>query len=151
MREKKFQTDSTIKKKIEEIKFQNVSQFYSYIDSEAPSKEEMILGLNWLFQLNIQYWLKELDILFCSITPTNLGQFSKPGIDLKSASLTFSKHPLHIQFHQVLDEILKVKDTWYQSFIFMINDLLEMKITEIWTICSKNGSVYHQRYQYQQE
>ena len=99
----------------------------------------------------IQYWQKELHILFCSITPTNLGQFSKPGIDLKSASLTFLKHPLHIQFHQVLDEILKVKDTWYQSFIFMIIDLLEMKITEIWTICSKNGSVYHQRYQYQQE
>ena len=50
---KKFQSDSTIKKKIEEIKFQNVSQFYSYIDSEAPSKEEMILGLNWLFQMKI--------------------------------------------------------------------------------------------------
>ena len=59
----------------------------------------------------IQYWQKELHILFCSISPTNLGPFSKPGIDLKSASLTFSKRPLHIQFHQVLDEILKVKDT----------------------------------------
>ena len=33
----------------------------------------------------IQYWQIELHILFCSITPTNLGQFSKPGIDLKSA------------------------------------------------------------------
>ena len=28
---------------------------------------------------------KEFDILFCSITPTYLGQFSKPGKDLKSA------------------------------------------------------------------
>ena len=31
------------------------------------------------------YLSKEFDILFCSITLTNLGGFSKPGVDLKSA------------------------------------------------------------------
>ena len=51
--------------------------------------------------------------------------------------LTFSKHPLHVQFDQVLAEIFEVKDTWYHSFIFLLFDLLEMKITEIWTICVK--------------
>ena len=41
--------------------------------------------------------------------------------------LTFSKHPLHVQFDQVLAEIFEVKDTWYHSFIFMIVDFLDMK------------------------
>ena len=36
---------------------------------------------------------KESDILFCSITPTNLGQFSKPGADLESASPEVFKTP----------------------------------------------------------
>ena len=45
--------------------------------------------------------------------------------------LRFSKHPLHVQFDQVLAEIFGVKDTCYHSFIFMIFDLLEMKIKEI--------------------
>ena len=39
----------------------------------------------------VQYWQKELDILFCSITTTNLGQFSKPGTDLKSAGQNLVK------------------------------------------------------------
>ena len=37
---------------------------------------------NWcqFFEIQvIQYWHKELDILFCSITPTNLGQFEHAG------------------------------------------------------------------------
>ena len=33
----------------------------------------------------------------------------------------------------------------------LIIDLLEMKITKIWTICSKNYFVHQQRYQYEQE
>ena len=41
----------------------------------------------------IQYWHKEFNILFCSITPTNLGQFSKPGADLNSAGPDFFKTP----------------------------------------------------------
>ena len=87
-----------------------------------------------------------MDILVCSITLTNLGQLSKQGTYLKTAGPA-----LHVQFDQVLAEIFEVKDTWCHSFIFLIIDLLEMKITEIWTICSKNGSVHYQRYQYQQE
>ena len=39
----------------------------------------------------IQYLSKESDILFCSITPTNLGQLSKPGTVLKSARPEDSK------------------------------------------------------------
>ena len=97
----------------------------------------------------IQYWLKEFNILFCSNTPTNLGQFSKPGLDLKSAGPDVFKTP-PIPDH-VLADIFEVKDTWYHSFIFLIIDFLEIKITLIWTICSKNCSVHHQRYQYQQE
>ena len=42
---------------------------------------------------NIQYWQKESDILLFSITPTNLGQFSKPGTDLKSAGPEVFKTP----------------------------------------------------------
>ena len=47
----------------------------------------------WFRKWNIQYWQKELDILFCSITPTNLGQLSKPGTDLKSAGPDVFKTP----------------------------------------------------------
>ena len=59
----------------------------------------------------IQYWQKDLDILICSITPTNLVQYSKPGTDLKSAgSDNFKTHP-HVQFDHVLAEIFEVRDT----------------------------------------
>ena len=34
-----------------------------------------------------------MDILFCSITPTNLGQLSKPGTDLKTAGPDVFKTP----------------------------------------------------------
>ena len=40
---------------------------------------------------HIQYLSKESDILFCSITPTNLGQLSKPGTVLQSACPDDSK------------------------------------------------------------
>ena len=42
-------------------------------------------------RFDIQYLSKESDILFCSITPTNLGQLSKPGTVLKSAHPEDSK------------------------------------------------------------
>ena len=42
---------------------------------------------------HIQYWHKEFDILFFSITLTNLGQFSKQGTDLKSAGPDVLKTP----------------------------------------------------------
>ena len=57
----------------------------------------------------IQYWLKEFNILFCSNTPPNLGQFSKPGLDLKSAGPDVFKTP-PIPDH-VLADIFEVKDT----------------------------------------
>ena len=37
--------------------------------------------------------------------------------------LTFSKHPLHVQFDQVLPEIFEVKDIWCHSFIFLFSFL----------------------------
>ena len=46
--------------------------------------------------------------------------------------LKFSKHPLHVQFDQVLAEIFEVKDTWYHSFIFMLIDLTERKTMQKW-------------------
>ena len=45
---------------------------------------------NW-FDWEENYW--DLNILFCSITPTNLGQLSKPGTDLKTAGLDVFKTP----------------------------------------------------------
>ena len=41
----------------------------------------------------VQYLSKESDILFCSITHANLGQFSKPVTDLESAGLEVFKTP----------------------------------------------------------
>ena len=52
--------------------------------------------------------------------------------------LMFSKHPLHMQFYQVLVEIFEVKDTWYHSLIFMIIDLTQRKTIEIWRFCVKS-------------
>ena len=77
-----------------------------------------------------------MDILFCSITPTNLGQLSNLIWNL--LVLTFSKHPLHVQFDQVLAEIFEVKDKWLESFISMVIDLTERKIIEIWIFCAKS-------------
>ena len=84
-------------------------------------------------------------VVFCFalLLPQNLDKFQNQCQFWKLLVLTISKHPLHVQFDQVLAEIMEVKDTRYNSFIFMSFDLLEMKITEIWTICSKNCSVHH--------
>ena len=51
--------------------------------------------------------------------------------------LTFSNHPLQVQFDQALAEIFEVKDTWCHSFIFMIIDFTERKTIEIWRFCFK--------------
>ena len=51
----------------------------------------------------------------------------------------FSKHPLHVQYDQVLAEIFEVKDKWLESFISMIIDLTERKIIEIWIFCAKSN------------
>ena len=53
--------------------------------------------------------------------------------------LTFSNHPLQVQFDQALAEIFEVKDTWYNSFIFMIIDLTKRKTIEIWTFWVKSN------------
>ena len=81
----------------------------------------------------------EISYISCSNTPTNLGPFS---VFKSAGSDNFKTHP-HVQFDQVLAEIFEVKDKWLESFISMMIDLLDMKITEIWTICSKNCSAQH--------
>ena len=43
------------------------------------------LDNGWVGNCDKQWWQKVRCILFSSITPTNLGRFSKPGTDLKSA------------------------------------------------------------------
>ena len=53
--------------------------------------------------------------------------------------LTFSKHPLHVQFGQVLAEIFEFKDTWLESFISMIIDLTERKTIQIWIFFVKSN------------
>ena len=93
---------------------------------------------------------KSLIFCFALSLPQIFVNFQNQGQIWNLLVLTFSKHPLHVQFDQVLAEIFEVKDTWCHSFIFMVIDLLEMKITLIWAICSKNCSVHPQGYQYQQ-
>ena len=47
-----------------------------------------------IHDFNVQQWQKEFDILFCSITPPNLGQLLKPGTDLEPAGpYVFKKNP----------------------------------------------------------
>ena len=41
----------------------------------------------------IQYWQKESDILFCSISPENIGQISKTGAVLESTRPEDSETP----------------------------------------------------------
>ena len=84
----------------------------------------------WYGTYSIQYLSKEFDILFCSITPSNLGKFQKP--DLESVGPDVLK--THVQFDQVLAEISEVKDTWNH-----IIDLTERKTIEIWAFCVKSN------------
>ena len=109
----------------------------------------------WNTTLSVENMLMKHTVVeissFCSITFKNLGKFSKPGSVSKSAGSDNFKHPLHVQFDQVLAEIFEVKDTRYHSFIFLRFSLIEMKVTDIWTFWSKNCSVHHKRHQYQQE
>ena len=56
--------------------------------------------------------------------------------------LTISKHPLHVQFNQVLAEIFEVKDKRYHSFIFLKFSLIQRKVTDIGIFWSYNCSVH---------
>ena len=75
-----------------------------FIDSEKlksnqPHRFDCIFCSNkWIFAmpkkwLDIHYLSKKFDILFCSITSTNLGQFSKPGTELETAGPEVFKTP----------------------------------------------------------
>ena len=58
-----------------------------------------------------------------------LNNFQNQGQFWNLLVLTISKHPLHVQFDQVLAEKFEVKDTGYHSFIFSRFSLIEMKVT----------------------
>ena len=92
-------------------------------------------------KFDIQCWQKKLHILFCSITPTNLGQFSKPGTDLKSACPDVLKIPLHVQFDQVLADTnllfyygIMVLEWYYVSLTSTIS-------ATTWSNCTCTGCV----------
>ena len=67
-------------------------------------------------------------VVFCFalLLPQILVNFQNQGQIWNLLVLTFSKHPLHVQFDQVLAEIFEVKDTWGHSFIFLIIDLVSL-------------------------
>ena len=75
---------------------------------------------------------KSVIFCFALLLPQILVDFQNQGQIWNLLVLTFSKHPLHVQFDQVLPEIFEVKDTWCHSFIFMIIDFTERKTIEIW-------------------
>ena len=68
---------------------------------------------------------------FAQLLPQILDNFQNQGQFQNLQVLTISKHPLHVQFGQVLAEIFDVKGTWYNSIIFMTLNLTERKTTEI--------------------
>ena len=60
--------------------------------------------------VDVQQWQKELNILFCSITPTNiLVNYKKPATVLESACPNLSLS-LKVKFERDLTEIIKVKE-----------------------------------------
>ena len=82
---------------------------------------------------------KSLIFCFAQLLLQILVNYQNQGQIWNLLVLTFSKHPLHVQFDQVLAEIFEVKDTWYHSFIFMIIDLTKRKTIEIWTFWVKSN------------
>ena len=82
---------------------------------------------------------KSVILCFALLLPQILVDFQNQGQIWNLLVLTFPKHPLHVQFDQVLAEIFEVKDKWLESFISMIIDLTERKIIEIWIFCAKSN------------
>ena len=129
------------------LKSINISFLWSlptYWNSNSQSHLKSLLGL-------YSSGNKFVILCFAQLLLQILDNYQNQGQFWNLLVLTISKHPLHVQFNQVLSEIFWVKDAWYHSFIFLLFELLDMKITEIWTICSKNCSVHIARYQYQQK
>ena len=99
---------------------------------------------NW-FNQKENYWdlniLSQKSPIFCfaQFLLQILDNYQNQGQIWNLLVLTFSKHPLHVQFDQVLAEIFEVKDKWLESFISMIIDLTERKIIEIWIFCAKSN------------
>ena len=82
---------------------------------------------------------KSLIFCFAQLLLQILVNYQNQGQIWNLLVLTFSKHPLHVQFDQVLAEIFEVKDKWLESFISMVIDLTERKIIEIWIFCAKSN------------
>ena len=93
------------------------------------------------FMVCLLYSSSHMSSIFCfaQLLLQILVNYQKQGQIWNLLVLTFSKHPLHVQFDQVLAEIFEVKDKWLESFISMVIDLTERKIIEIWIFCAKSN------------
>ena len=114
-----------------------------------------------IFSWYTLYGRGEKSVVFCFalLLPQILDDFQNQGQFQNLLVLTVSKHPLHVQFDQVLAEIFEVIDTRYHSFIFMQIDFRwwkkqksEQFVTKIvlFTIKSTNNNKnnplkYHQK------
>ena len=112
--------------------------------------------IDWICTMPMLYSGGNKFVIFCFalLLPQILDNFQNRGQFWNLLVLTISKHPLHMQFDEILAEIFEVKDTRYHSFLFLkffFWNLIDMKITQIWTIWSKNCPVHHKRHQFQQE
>ena len=76
---------------------------------------------------------------FALLLPQILVNFRNQGQIWNLLVLTYSKHPLHVQFDHILAEIFEFKDTWLESFISMIIDLTERKTIQIWIFFVKSN------------
>ena len=93
----------------------------------------MIASISVLYSSSHNSWI----FCFAQLLLQILVNYQNQGQIWNLLVLTFSKHPLHVQFDQVLAEKFEVKDTWYHFFIFMIIDFTERKTIEIWRFCFK--------------
>ena len=94
-----------------------------------------------LKRLFILYSRDHKFVVFCFalLLPQILDYFQNQGQFWNLLVLTISKHPLLVQFDQVLAEIFEVKEIWYHFLILMTMDFTERKIIEIWTFCVKSN------------
>ena len=106
----------------------------SPLNTKVPkTKSEPFIQFQKIYSSSHKSWI----FCFAQLLLQILVNYQNQGQIWKLLVLTFSKHPLHVQFDQVLAEIFEVKDTWYHSYIFMIIDLTERKTIEIWSFCVK--------------
>ena len=85
------------------------NSFYLLLSEHAYAMQFIqVMMLDILRLMDIQRWQEVCYILFCLITPTNIGQISKPRTVSESAHLKLS---LEVKFDQDLAEKIRIKDS----------------------------------------